>query len=163
MLFGCNMNYNSNNDRLLHALKFSLSSTQLSTQQLGLLKSNKQWFRVIFYWFIYNISRYEINLLLSAVFSANNIKASKFLSDAARNISYFLFCFLLSLFFFASNTFKKYPCPIRVLFISKRCPQTREGPILAETFPLNLATFHTILSPSHPGKCYTDLLFLFFL
>ena len=41
-------------------------------------------------------------------------------------------------------------------------PQTYDGPSLAETFPLNLTIFHTILSPSHPERYYMDLLCLVF-
>ena len=66
------------------------------------------------------------------------------------------------LFSLQLNTFKKYPCSIRALFISKHCSSNLLWSNFSWAFPLNLAIFCTILSLSHLENHYIDLLFLFF-
>ena len=65
-------------------------------------------------------------------------------------------------FFFASNTFKKYPCYIRALFISKRCSSNLwlSNFCLSLSFKLNNFSYNSV--PIASWNYYIDLLFLFF-
>ena len=119
------------------------------------------------YWFMLDINRSKLNSILSVVFNANSIKASKFLFYTAKFFfSFPVFCCHFSLQLKISFLLQIPSRGIRAL--SRPCstqntvPQTYHSSILAEAFPLNLTIFHTILSLSHPDNYYIDLFFLFF-
>ena len=120
------------------------------------------------YWFMLDINRSKLNSILSVVFNANSIKASKFLFYAAKFFffSFPVFCCHFSLQLKISFLLQIPSRGIRALsrpcFTQNTIPQTYHSPILAEAFPLNLTIFHTILSLSHPDNYYIDLFFLFF-
>ena len=120
------------------------------------------------YLFMLDINRSKLNSILSVVFSANSIKVSKFLFDAAKFFffSFPVFCCYFSLQLKISFLLQIPSRGIRVLsrpyFTQNTVPQTYHSPILAEAFPLNLTIFHAILSLSHPENYYIDLFFLLF-